>query len=373
MSAAVAAAIAGGACWTFPQDVDPMAAVKRDDVGLPVLGLRWKKVVIDRGDEYGTQEFASPAIYYDRLFVGSRAGVLYALDRDSGNMVWKQTVGSMSSQPLVDRGRLYVGTDDGYMVCLDTLDGAEKWRYATRGAILRTPVLAEDMLLFSNDSDQVYALDQDKGTYRWQFKADVPEEYTLRGHAGVTVADDLALTGFANGTVVALRTATGSVAWMTSIKGKSDRFVDVDSRPVVDGDTVFVSSSAGGVHALDRTTGLIRWRLAVEGAGTITADRDRLFFAAADEGLFSTDANGNVFWRQGTRGGGEPADPVVSGDYVFFALSDDGMFVVDKRTGNVEQYFDPGFGISAKPAIDGDMMYVLSNRGILYALNIDRF
>jgi outer membrane protein assembly factor BamB len=80
-----------------------------------------------------------------------------------------------------------------------------------------------------------------------------------------------------------------------------------------------------------------------------------------------------VFWRQGTRGGGEPADPVVSGDYVFFALSDDGMFVVDKRTGNVEQYFDPGFGISAKPAIDGDMMYVLSNRGILYALNIDRF
>jgi outer membrane protein assembly factor BamB len=371
--AAALAVVLTASCWRHPQDVDPMGAVKRGSIGLPVLELRWKKTVIDHGDEHGMQEFASPAIYHDRLFIGSRGGTLFALDRRRGDVIWKKDVGAMSAQPLVDRGRVYVGTDDGIMVCLDTLDGEEKWRYPTRGAILRTPVLADDMVLFSNDSDQVYALDRDKGTYRWQYKTDMPEEYTLRGHAGVALSGDLVITGFANGTVVALRTATGSVAWMTSLKGKSDQFVDVDSRPAVIGDTVFVASSSGGVHAVDRTTGLIRWQMDVKGAGTVVADGNRLYFAAADEGMYATDLGGNVFWRQGTRGGGEPADPLVTGDYVIYTLSEDGLFVVDKRTGVVREFFDPGYGISAAPVLDDDMLYVMSNSGILYALNIERF
>ncbi len=375
-----AAAIAGalaiaslGACWQHPQDVDPMAAVKRPELGLPILELQWRTTVVDHLEDYGTQEFAAPAVYHDRLFVASRGGVLYALDRKDGKLVWKKKVGAVSTTPLVDRGRIYLGNDDGIMLCLDTFDGSEKWRYATRGAILRTPVLADDMLAFSNDSDTVYALDVDTGKFRWQFKADMPEEFTLRGHAGVTVSGDLVITGFANGTVVALRKATGSVAWMTSIKGPDDTFVDVDSRPDVVGDTVFAASASGGVHALDRTTGLVRWRIPVEGAGTVVHDGDRLYFAAANQGLYSADLEGNVFWRQGVRGGGEPADPVVSGEYVIFALSADGVFIADKNTGKVHQYFDPGYGVSAPPAIHGDMMYVLSNGGVLYALSVARY
>jgi len=366
-------AVVGSGCWRYPQDIDPLHAVKREPAGLSVLELRWKKTVVDRSEAHGSQEFASPAVYHDRLFVGSRGGILYALDRRRGDILWKRRVGAISATPLVDRGRLYVGTDDGFLLCLDTLDGEEKWRYSTRGAVLRTPVLGEDVVLFSNDSDQVYALDRDKGTFRWQYKADMPEEYTLRGHSGVTLSGDLVITGFANGTVVALRAATGSVAWMTSLKGKEERFVDVDGAPFVVGETVLVASAAGGVHALDRTTGLIRWRIDVEGAGTVVSDGERLYFAAAETGMYSTDLAGNVFWRQGTSGGGEPADPVVTGDYVIYTLSLGGMFIVDKRTGEVHEYFDPGYGISATPVIDDDMLYVMSNSGVLYALNLSRY
>jgi outer membrane protein assembly factor BamB len=367
----LAAALAVAACTPLPDQVDPMAAAVREPLGRAVLELRWKRPIVDRTDEHRPQEFAAPAVYYDRIFVGSRGGWLYALSAGDGSVLWRRRVGAQSSQPVVDRGRIYLGTDDGTLLCLDTEDGAEHWRYGTRGAILRAPVLTEELVFFANDLDQVYALDRESGAYRWQHKGQTPEEYTLQGHAGIAVKDDLLFAGFADGTVIALRAATGSVAWMTSLRGKSERFADVDGIPTVHGDTLYVASSAGGVFALDRTTGLIRWRMDVAGAGTVVEDDGRLYFAAADVGVFAASAEGHIVWRQGIRGGGQPADPIVAGAYLIYALSEDGVFVADKRSGVVHQYFDPGYGISAAPAIQGDMMYVLSNSGILYALRMD--
>ena len=71
--------------------------------------------------------------------------------------------------------------------------------------------------------------------------------------------------------------------------------------------------------------------------------------------------------------GGEPADPIVSGSYLIYTLAEDGVFVADKRTGVLHQYFNPGDGVSSTPALRGDDLYVLSNRGILYALELTRF
>lgn len=376
--ALAAAGALAAACSPVSGNVDPMSAVDRGQVGLPVLSLLWKLEVADHSEESKPQEFASPALGYgvgadQYLYVGSHDGTFMALQARNGRTVWKTELGSISSRPVVHLGRIYVGTDDGFMVCIDTLDGSEKWRYPTRGPVLESPVLTEELIFFSNEADQVYALDLQTGKFRWQHKGDTPEEYTLRGHAGVAVDGELVFTGFANGTVVALRAATGSVAWMSSLRGESERFVDVDGTPVVDGDRVYVTSSAGGVYALDKTTGLVRWRQPIANAGGIAVDGDRLYVAAADEGVFALDVEGHVVWRQGTRGGGEPATPLVSGDYVLFTLSEDGMYVADKRTGVVHQFFQPGGGVSSMPTLEGDQLFVLSNGGYLYAMAIDRF
>lgn len=371
-------ALLGVACTPVSGNVDPMSAVDRGQVGLPVLSLYWKVEVANHRQERKPQEFASPAVGYgvgddQRLYLGSQDGTFYALHARTGRVLWKTALGSTSSRPVVHLGRIYIGTDDGYLVCMDTLDGEIRWKYATRGPILESPVLGEELIVFSNEADQVYALDLATGKFRWQYKGDTPEEFTLRGHAGVAVDGELVFTGFSNGTVVALRAATGSVAWMSSLKGESDRFIDVDGTPVVAGDRVYVTSSSGGVYALDKTTGLVRWRQPIENAGGLAIDDDRIYVAAANEGVYALDLEGHIIWRQGTSGGGEPAVPMISGDYVLYALSEDGLYVADKRTGVVHQYFQPGEGVSAPPTLAGDHMYVLSNGGYLYAMSIERY
>ena len=84
-------------------------------------------------------------------------------------------------------------------------------------------------------------------------------------------------------------------------------------------------------YELDKTTGLVRWRLPIEAAGGIVADGDRLYVAAAEKGIYALDRWGHVVWRQGTRGGGEPARPLVVGDYLVYTLSEDGVYIANKQ------------------------------------------
>lgn len=363
-------------CRPIPPEHDPFTTEDRSELGFPVLSLLWKFPLSDEMRTSKPQEFAGAALYGQTLIVGSRAGMLYSMSTRDGTIKWRSPVGAISASPVIDvlKGRIYVGTDDGSLVCVRAADGSEIWRYVSRGPVLQPPVLSDGLVLFSNEASQVYALDADTGKYRWQHKGEEADEYTLRGHAGVAVDGDLVFTGFANGSMVALRKSTGSVAWLTSLRGEAERFVDVDSTPVVSGERVFVTSSGGGVYALDKTSGSIVWRLAITGAGGLTVDGRRVYVVAADEGVYALDFAGNIIWRQGMRGAGEPVTPVISGSYVIYGSSEEGMFIADKRTGRVYQYFNPGDGVSAQPTIEpgGDRLYLLSNRDVLYAMNVRR-
>ncbi len=393
--AAIAAVLASAsACARGPmkaEDADPMRAVPLDPLGEAVLSLRWKFQTADRIRELKPQEFAAPAVDRDTAYIGTATGTFYALRLSDGHVRWHKDLGAVSAQATVAWPNLYIGTNDGQILCLEAATGTPcgglgaktSWPYLSRGPIEQPPVAVGDTVVFANEADTVAAVDARTGKFRWQYKSETPDEYTLRGHAGLTVDGDLIYTGFSNGTMVALRASTGSVAWLTSLKGDADRFFDVDATPVVVGSTVYATSSSGGVYALDKATGLVRWHVPLfEGnssgqppgnVGGIVSDGQRLFVAAADQGIYALDLDGNVLWRQGTRGGGEPAAPLISGDYLMYTLTDGGLFVADKRTGEVHQYFDPGDGVSATPSVTlDDGLIVLTNRGNVYNFDLAR-
>jgi outer membrane protein assembly factor BamB len=370
------------ACVRVPyHTADAMSAVPIEPLGEDRLSLHWKFITADRLTEVSPQEFAQGAVSADTVYIGSASGMFYALRASNGAVRWRKNVGAVSSAPLVGGTVIYVGTTDGNLLALDAQTGVEKWRYQSRGPIGQTPVATMDVIVFANEADQVVAVDPINGKFKWQYKSETPEEYTLRGHAGVRIDGDLVYTGFSNGTMVALRKDTGSVAWSTSLKADADRFMDVDATPIIVGDRVYTSSSSGGVYALDKTTGLVRWRLpfwdaaqpsATGNVGGIASDGKVIYVSVADLGTYALDLDGNVLWRVGARGGGEPGAPVIFGDLLLYALANDGLFLADRKTGETLEYFDPGDGISASPTVTGNgQLFVMSNRGILYAFDLD--
>jgi outer membrane protein assembly factor BamB len=384
LASTIAGCLALGAtsCVRVPyQRADAMSAQPVEPLGEDRLAYKWKFVTADRKTEVAPQEFASAAVYADTLFIGSANGWFHALRAADGTVRWRKQIGAVASAPLVLGTTLYVGTSDGNLIALDAQTGTEKWRYQSRGPISQTPVVTGEMIVFTNEADQVVSIDVITGKFRWQYKTETPEEYTLRGHAGVTVDGDLIYTGFSNGTLAALRRDSGSVAWSTSLKAEADRFMDVDATPLVIEGTVYAASSSGGVYALDKTTGLVRWRLpfwdatmpsSTGNVGGITSDGKLIYASVADLGTYALDLGGNVVWRVGTRGGGEPATPVIYADLLVYSLAKDGMFIADRRSGETLEYFDPGEGVSAMPTVTGDgRLFVMSNRGILYAFDLD--
>jgi hypothetical protein len=107
--------------------------------------------------------------------------------------------------------------------------------------------------------------------------------------------------------------------------------------------------------------------------GGITSDgKSTIFVSVADLGTYAIDLGGNVLWRVGARGGGEPAEPVIYDDVVIYSLAGAGLFIASRKTGETLEYFDPGDGVSAQPTVTGDgRMFVMSNRGILYAFDLE--
>jgi outer membrane protein assembly factor BamB len=363
------------------QRADAMRAEPLEPLGEDRISLHWKFATADHRTEVEPQEFAQAAVASDTVYVGSASGMFYALRASTGVLRWRKRVGAVATAPVPAGGFLYIGTADGALVVLDAQTGVEKWRYQSRGPIQQPPVVTADLVVFSNEADQVVALDGITGKFKWQYKGETPEEYTLRGHAGVALDGDLVFTGFSNGILVALRKDSGSVAWSTSLRAEADRFMDVDATPIVIKDRVYASSSSGGVYGLDKTTGLIRWRMpfwdaaqpgATGNVGGLASDGKSLYVSAADLGTYALDLEGNTLWRVGARGGGEPAQPVIWNDLLLYSLTNAGLFIADRKTGATLEYFDPGDGVSARPTVTGTgQLFVMSNLGVLYAFDLE--
>jgi outer membrane protein assembly factor BamB len=75
-----------------------------------------------------------PVILGKFLFLGSpNDGTVSAYDTDSGEEKWTfATEGPVRCAPACSNGRVYVGSDDGYLYCLDARTGRLEWKF--RGA-----------------------------------------------------------------------------------------------------------------------------------------------------------------------------------------------------------------------------------------------
>jgi len=356
-------------------------ARRLDDATTPphragLLQIVWRTTLHEHGlFEPTPEECASGVLADGRLVIGSRAASVVGVAPETGHIDWVTGVsGGIDSEARFDaaRGQVYLGADDGSFYAIDPKTGKVRWSYRGKGAIERPAEVGSELVYIGSAADRVVALEPATGKWRWQYERDMPEGFTIHGYAGPRLRGGQVLAGFADGYLVSLSAGSGEVTWAKSLAAASDQFVDVDSTPAVNGETTYVASYSGGLYALDPRDGTVRWRLGIEGVGDITADKDRLYFVAPRYGLHAAHPDGHVLWRQGLAEAGDLTHPMVVNGYLIFSGSRGGLFVVDRGNGELLEIFNPGQGICAPPTFDpvSHRLYVLSNSGSLYALNL---
>ncbi len=109
---------------------------------------------------------------------------LAAFDATRGTQVFSETIGQgiLAGTPAIANRRVYVGSTDGSLYCVNANTGQPEWRYPREGvgeSIISSPIVRGTYVFVRSEGGQVLALDARKGTLLWQYDMDEPP--VLRG------------------------------------------------------------------------------------------------------------------------------------------------------------------------------------------------
>ena len=347
------------------------------------LRLRWTKRLTDEFDQpFIPVEHASAGLdpVRDRVYVGSAQGGFYAFDSDGRRFYRYDPQSGVEAAPAVDPrdGDVFLVSEDGIVHALSWRTGEVRWKETSGGPVRRAPSLTEDAVYVVTENDRVVALSRDDGEVLWSYDREVDVEYAIAGHAGVLLSDGKLLTGFTDGAVVALDAADGSLLWErpTSLDYEDDeseaiRFFDVDTTPVLVGDTVYVASFSTGIYALDANNGSVRWRLPRKGVTGLADGGALLIVSSADEGVYALDRERREeVWRRPVDRGAPGLPRVTPLGLVLVGESRGALIALDLRSGAERGRVDAGTGFSGPIAIAGRLGFALSNGGTLMAFSL---
>src|SRR4051812_11967756 len=101
------------------------------------------------------------------LFRGNpaRTGVYDAAGpRALKGVKWKfATGGRIISSPVADKGVIYVGSWDYNVYAVDAETGKQKWKFTTLGPVASTPAIANGTVYFGSYDGKFYAVDAETG------------------------------------------------------------------------------------------------------------------------------------------------------------------------------------------------------------------
>ena len=346
-----------------PIDIHP-----DDRVPAHVIQTQWRLLLHRQPPlAYFPKETATPAYGHSGKVVvaGSEAGDVVAADSRSGRVLWRhRTEGKIRGSAAIRGGRVYVGSTDGRLYALDLRTGKPLWEkpYRTNGAISSQPAVGGGLVLFQNNENRVYAIDAKTGEYKWDQGRPRPDFFTIKGEGGPAVADKTAYAGFEDGTLVAIGLSDGASIWSKNLAASETQFVDIDTRPVVEDDVLYVGCFNVGVYAVGREHGDIRWLHRVRGAQTPALGEGLLYVATGSRHLEALDtASGDVRWRVRLHYG-ELSAPTVAGERLFVSTGS-GILWMDAQTGTIRARISPDEGQAAQAASSRGLLHFVTNSG----------
>ncbi|MBA7484068.1 Outer membrane protein assembly factor BamB [subsurface metagenome] len=233
------------------------------------LAFKWKTNV-------NGAVISAPTIVDGITYVGSGDKNIYALDAETGNKIWNFTTGFnvFSSQAVVD-GKVYTGADDGNIYCLDAQTGTQLWKTPAGGIMVAnrgsstyvrrsSPTVVSGKVYVGSLDGNLYCLNANTGTVNWKFQSPGPIFTTpcVIANDGVYFSSSNDVFP-GNGTLFKLNPDNGNVVWekkiLTRNPGYALQYFELNSPPVVANGKVFVVDSDQFLFCLNATDGSTIW------------------------------------------------------------------------------------------------------------------
>lgn len=294
-----------------------------------------------------------------------QTGVAGALPAGPLRLRWKfRAEDAIESTAAIVDGNVYVGSNDGFLYCLDVRDGSRRWRYATEAPIKTAPCVSGSRVFVGNSNGEFYAVDARRGERVWSIKTGSE----INSSANVT--GNRVLVGSYDGFLYCLETDSGKLAWKFETAGP------VHGSPAVAGQHALVAGCDEYLHVVKLADGTAAGSLSLGSyAGASAAvSGSRAFVGTFGNQVLCIDWSvPRTVWTFEPKGDELPfyASAAVSGSLVVVAGRDKFIHGLDAATGDRRWVFQTKGSVDSSPVIAGERLFVGSSDGILYALGVE--
>ncbi|QQS48664.1 MAG: PQQ-binding-like beta-propeller repeat protein [Acidobacteriota bacterium] len=223
---------------------------------------------------HGKGPKSTPVYDNGRLYSLGITGILSCFDAAKGKLLWRKAfeerfkanapLFGTAMSPIVDRGMLIVhagGNDQGGMVALDAVTGAEKWAWTGDGPGYASPIILEiagKRTIVTQTQKLIVGIHADTGGLLW--KIPFTTEFVQNIVTPVVYRDLLIFSGINKG-VFAVRVGWRDNRWVTDQVWENREVSMYMNSPVLKGNLLFGMShrNKGQFFCLDAATGKVLW------------------------------------------------------------------------------------------------------------------
>ncbi len=164
--------------------------------------------------------------------------------------LWTAQAGAaIYSAPSVEKGRVFVGDDEGHVQAFSLKDGRKLWDFKAGHRVIGGPTAWHGIVVFGSADRGIYALSARNGRLLWKIEARGP----VLG--SVAIEDGVAYIGASDSTFRAIDVKRGSVLWTyNGLRGY------VMTRPLVLSDRIIFGAWDNTLYCLRRSDGQEMWR-----------------------------------------------------------------------------------------------------------------
>jgi outer membrane protein assembly factor BamB len=300
---------------------------------------------------------SSSSVAAGRVFAGSNDGAVYCLNSTNGELLWYYSTRSkVESSPAINNGYVYVGCDDGNLYALNATSGLKLWNFLTGGEVYSSPAVVSSVVYVGSYDGNIYALNATSGTKLWSYNTG------NNVFSSPAVVSGVVYVASNNFFVYALNASTGNEIWRSQTG-------NTISSPCVSSDYLYIGSYDGYVYGLNISTGAEIWKYQTDGAVTSSpaVAYGSVYVGSEDNNVYCLNAsNGKKIWQSPT-GYWVTSSPAVSDGNVYVGSKDYSFYCLNASTGTKKWSYETGNFVDSSPAIVNGTLYLGSDDNHIYA------
>ncbi len=334
------------------------------------------------GETYDSADIPlRPVVGGSRIFAAEPGGKIYALEADTGDVVWQiDSKLDLSAGVGFGHGVVVVASAEGQLLALDPTDGNLLWQSSVGAEVLARPIVADERIIVRAGDGQVIGVDKNSGTIRWRLRNSVPS-LSVRGLSVPVQVNEIVVVGYASGHLSGIDIQSGRERWKTPISrpggsNQIDRLIDIDADPLIAGSQLFVAAYQDKVYAISLTAQKVQWSAPRSTLRNLAVSDSELLITLDNGVVMALDPNtGTEVWKQARLRGRGVTNPIAIPGSKLCAVGDyqGYVHVMDVSTGALKgrgraragailaTFIGPGF----------EGFYTLSERGMITSWLLD--